>query len=846
MKNLFIPAGIVAFLAFTFIALNKQDRYPKPDPGSNDTYILTDQEEDENHLLREQWIEKMHRAAPGTNWRKIDRNTRWNRKDELLAKKYSRSGNYTPYANGKILAYWEERGSDNQSGRITCADADTILHKIYCAGQGGTVYRGEMDGTGWTPLNDYINLGGIGWIKSMHHNNMHRILVKSNKYFYYSDDDGMTWNEATGLNNVQSWGSIRKAGMVYDSLMNPVIVLLVQEWDYSNWNPILTLYKSTDLGTTFSKLRTFNPGSSSSRTYDIWTSVLPDPNTYLVTHDSIYHFDVFTNALTGLSAVPTGNSSYNLITGCIQPDTMVLYLYYNSDIYQSIDSGQTWAFRTNLAKSPFRNTSFVCSYSDPQTLFFGNYESWKSTDGGINWQKMNNWYDYYGDVENKLHADMPAYTIWFDTTGNENVYICTDGGIYLSDDLITTVKNLSLKGLNVSQFYTVYTNRSDTNYIYGGTQDQGFQRCTVDSGGILGFDQTISGDYGHIVSSDSGSSIWFEYPGFIAFNEDATQGVWDATADFNGINSLWIPPLLEDPYDIYNCYLAGYNNIYKATYDPITQNITFNVFATIGSADLTAMAYSPVDPTIWYVLNENGSFYYSYDQGVTWNHTALPDGPGTHWFYGATIFASKSTPGLVYIGGSGYSTPPVFVSSDSGKTFTPVTNGLPNTLVYQLEGTSDDSLVYAATEVGAYVFTVDDSTWHLLSGSQSPDQIYWTVDVVEKQHTVRFGTHGRGIWDFRYFVEDTATKSVSELVEDREFVLIPNPCNDQLSIRLGRSYVNLTFRVYNISGKLVRTFSKNTGQFIDINLGGLQNGTYILSVTGSNGLHITRRFVKLK
>ena len=35
-----------------------------------------------------------------------------------------------------------------------------------------------------------------------------------------------------------------------------------------------------------------------------------------------------------------------------------------------------------------------------------------------------------------------------------------------------------------------------------------------------------------------------------------------------------------------------------------------------------------------------------------------------------------------------------------------------------------------------------------MGGISAPDQTYWSVEFVEELNTARFGTYGRGIWDF--------------------------------------------------------------------------------------------------
>ena len=46
------------------------------------------------------------------------------------------------------------------------------------------------------------------------------------------------------------------------------------------------------------------------------------------------------------------------------------------------------------------------------------------------------------------------------------------------------------------------------------------------------------------------------------------------------------------------------------------------------------------------------------------------------------------------------------------------------------------------------VYSRNDNEWYFLSGISAPDQTYWSVDYIPEINTARFGTYGRGIWDF--------------------------------------------------------------------------------------------------
>lgn len=225
--------------------------------------------------------------------------------------------------------------------------------------------------------------------------------------------------------------------------------------------------------------------------------------------------------------------------------------------------------------------------------------------------------------------------------------------------------------------------------------------------------------------------------------------------DFPGNGYLWIAPLMEHPEFSNRAILGGGginggNHLVELSVDLSVQGnqITYNENDYNFSGTVSAMGYSPIDSSYRYVLTENGKFYYSSDSGENWEQNLSFTGPGGHYFYGSTIWASSQELGKVFIGGSGYSNSPVFVSDNHGQTFIELNNGLPNTLVFQLAGTPDDALIFAATEIGPYVYSENENEWFLLSGLSAPDQTYWSVDFIPEINTARFGTYGRGIWDF--------------------------------------------------------------------------------------------------
>src|SRR5690606_25591629 len=141
----------------------------------------------------------------------------------------------------------------------------------------------------------------------------------------------------------------------------------------------------------------------------------------------------------------------------------------------------------------------------------------------LGFTRVNPWHEYYGDPENKLHADISLVQAFPDGAGGEILLIATDGGLYESTDGAASVRNLSLLGLRQAQYYSSYTRRSAPYSLSVGAQDQGYQRTPFPDPGLLELEQAISGDYGHLASSDDGASVWMNYPGFTLLDPDPSR-----------------------------------------------------------------------------------------------------------------------------------------------------------------------------------------------------------------------------------------------------------------------------------------------------------------------------------
>jgi flagellar hook capping protein FlgD len=800
---------------------------------------IAQNQEDINHLFREddpsykiereQWMNEMHRCEPGVNHELINYEIRASRaRDRSVALESAlRSGSFPKSSDelpvgGYLHGQWIEKGSQNQSGRTHIGDIDFDRNLIYLASSGGNVWRGTLEGEDWTCLNNGRKFPNIRMVRIMKHEGSNRVIIATNSpsAVYYSDNEGLSWERAEGLENPARWGGVRRAIITNDP--EPEMYVLFNEWDYVDWGSRAGLYRSTDMGETFEHLARWRYDNTGSGHFDIWTPRYDRSEVFIAHVDTISEVqDDGTIVPVGLIETPRDYTSLKnvFLQGFYREDKYEFFLFMNisgslTEFYASTDEAATWKYRGEVTFGPFQDNSFTVSTLDPDNMFCGGVECFRSHDGGVTWTRVNKWGAYYGNPADLLHADIPGITCFRLPEGGEITHVATDGGSYLSTDYLRTVKNISLDGLNVSQYYTVYTNRDNMTFIYAGAQDQGFQRTDSDTGGTAYFKQLISGDYGHLTSSNNGKMLWTVYPGFaMVYLNSIAASPARKTWNFVG-NRLWLPPILADPRDPAVAYAAVGGTgveakITKLTYTPdsskvIAEVLPFDFSLGESGRKISSLAISETDPDRWYVLTNKGMFFTSSDNGVSWTENDEFTAMGGHYFYGSNILPSKLEPGKLVIAGSGYSNPGAYVSMDHGATFAPMDSSLPNTLVYDISMSDDEEFIFAATSVGPYVYIAAQGEWFDLADLDTPDQTYWCIDYIDEIKTARFATYGRGIWDFK-ISEIVGTKPNPAFVaSEPRLDSYPNPTRSgttfDFTIPGGAS---ASLRIYDMLGRVV-------------------------------------------
>lgn len=778
------------------------------------------EEREENREERERWIEERHRTAPGVNWRIVERENRAARINETKRgeRRLSSLGAADTVAN--LVGRWIERGSSNQAGRVVYADlatihypgVDTVAEAIYAASAGGHVWRGDIDGRNWAVLNDRERFEDIRYLKARATTGVPFLLAVHNgpAAAHYSEDGGATWHLSTGLDSIARWGFFSRAVSVDPA--GDTILALGSEWDYSSaWRAISTLYRSTDGGRSFKRLHSDDGDVG---VHDIWAAGDGTGAAWMIHGDSL--FTIHGNVVSYSSSLPSLFSTSTQVTlvGSTAGARATLYAFTRDNdslaCHRSIDTGQNWTRRGNTI-DPFSRLSIAASPLDRNLLMIGGVEVWMSENGGTSWTRKSRWGEYYNNPSERLHADIPAI-LPADIRGRWSWLIGTDGGLYAAERTLDNVSNLSLDGLRVGQYYSSATSADGTTMAVG-AQDQGFQIIEGDTGGIAPLAQRISGDYGHLSTGDGSANFWCVYPGFTMVRRPDNNLI-SRNFDGNPSMRLWMAPLATIPGTSHRG-LAGLGGENSGAHlwdmeivNDELQAIELPYDFSNGDNDvkISAVAVSPIDTNHWYVLTTDGTFFHSGDAGANWTVTAEYGGPGAQYFYGATVLPSRRTLGRVWVGGSGYSSPAVFASSNHGRTFDSLSTGLPPTLVQGLAADPEERYLFAATEAGPYLFRLDVNQWYDMSGANAPDQTWWGVEYVDTLKTARFVTYGRGVWDFKaegQLAEVTRGESSEKIgIAVSPSILRASSGECRIDVSMPRAGTG-TVKVYDATGRVV-------------------------------------------
>jgi photosystem II stability/assembly factor-like uncharacterized protein len=439
-------------------------------------------------------------------------------------------------------------------------------------------------------------------------------------------------------------------------------------------------------------------------------------------------------------------------------------------IYRSDDGGETWQLLTDDHRFRQRAWYYSHIFADPKSadsVYILNTAAYRSNDGGKTFTSVR-----------APHGD--NHGLWIDPTNPNRLINGNDGGATISTDGAKTWTTQDNQP--TAQFYHVTTDNRFPYYIYGAQQDNstvGIASASAE-GGIDRADwyDVGGGESGYIAPDPTDPQIVYagSYGGEITrydHRTGETLGVnpWPvnpigwAAADVKH-RFQWTEPIVFSPHDPKTLYFAG-EVLFKTTDGgmswttvspdltrndkqkqqasggPITKDNTgVEVYDTIFS-----VVESPVQKDLVWAGTDDGLVHLTRDAGQHWENVtpkAMPE-----WGTVSMIEASPTEAGTAYLAVERHKlddfAPYVFKTTDFGKTWTSLVNGLPasNYVHVVRVDPKHPGLLFAGTETGVYISFDDGSHWQSLQLNLPPSPVN---DLIIKNNDLVVATHGRSFW----------------------------------------------------------------------------------------------------
>jgi photosystem II stability/assembly factor-like uncharacterized protein len=439
-------------------------------------------------------------------------------------------------------------------------------------------------------------------------------------------------------------------------------------------------------------------------------------------------------------------------------------------LYRSDDGGESWQQVNpshSLWQRPWYYMHVIADPRDENVLYIMDVDSYKSTDGG---HLFNRFRVPHGD----------NHGLWIDPRDTRRMIASNDGGVTVTID---GGKNWTREDNQpTGQFYHVITDAATPYRVYGSQQDSGSVAIISrsDEGSIDRTDwyDVGGGEAGYIAPYPPDPNIVYaaDYQGNITRYDRHIGQVKSITeqpelSDAYGAANLehrfqWTAPVMISPHDPNTLYHAG-EMLFKTTdggvhWQAISPDLTRNDKSKqkVSGGDITlddsgteyydtifALAESPITKGLLWVGTDDGLIQLTQDDGKTWTNITPKDMP--EWSRISQIDPSPHDPGTAYVAVDRHQFddlhPYIYKTSDYGKTWTKLIQGLPDTAFARVvrEDAKKRGLLYAGTEQGIFVSFNDGAKWQPLQLNLPTVPVH---DLVVKDNDLVVATHGRAFW----------------------------------------------------------------------------------------------------
>ena len=697
-----------------------------------------------------------------------------------------------------------------RGGRSNCATGVVGNPNVYYQGTtGGGLWKTDDMGITWRNVSDgFFKTGSVGAVAvaesdpniayvGMGEHAVRGVMTSGGDGVYKSTDAGKTWKKI-GLDLTQHISRI-----VINS-KDPNIVYVAAQGALYSKSKERGIYKSVDGGLTWKKVLYVdektgcaeismdmnNPSILYAAMWEHgrlpWKVISGGPGSGLYkSTDAGEHWEKMKEGLPkemGKMSIAVCRSNSEKIYALIESDSEK----EEGGLYMSEDAGKSWSQVSDDNHLIQRAWYYIELFPDPlneNTLYVMSASAFRSIDGGKTWEDISN---THGDYHN----------LWINPTNSNNMIISDDGGSAITFNQGKTWS--SQNNQPTAQFYRINVDNQFPYNIYGGQQDNSSVKIASREPGGGGITNT-SWTY-----SAGGESA------FLAFDPDDPQfvlgGSYQGTIEVLNTKAKastnimaapiqyltrdakdmkyrynWNAPIIwskHEPTVFYHGsqYLLRTDDMGK-TWKEVSPDLTRNekekqgkpgvpyTNEAVGAENYGTLAYvieSPHEKGVIYTGSDDGYVYLTKDNGAHWENVT-PSG-----LQECLINAIEVSPfdkATAYIATTRYKfndhTPGLYKTTDYGKTWTKINNGIPNSAFTRVvrEDVSRRDLLFAGTETGIYISWNGGKNWEPFQLNMPVTPI---TDLRIHQGNLIAATSGRSFWILddlsliRQYKKDTA------------------------------------------------------------------------------------------
>ncbi|HKN82667.1 MAG TPA: hypothetical protein VJW17_04495 [Pyrinomonadaceae bacterium] len=690
---------------------------------------------------------------------------------------------------------------------------------FYFGSVGGGVWKSVNAGRTWTPIFDSTNvasIGGIGVAPSdpnviyvgTGEADMRDSIAYGNGVFK-STDAGKTWKHV-GLENTKQIGRI-----IVDPKNPDTVFVAVLGLAYGS-NPDRGVYRSRDGGATWQKVLfknedigaidlAFDPADSRIVYATLWNVRRPPWFIYAPANGPGAGIFKSTDGGTTWTEISQGipvEGRGHIGIAVAPTNRNRIYAVVDAKeggVFISNDAGATWARLSSDKRLWDRGWYFekvTVDTKNPDVVYVMNTSIYRSTDGGKKWTP----------IKGAPGGD-DYHQLWINPDDPSRMIAGSDQGAIVTVDGAATWS--SWYNQPTAQLYHVAADNRFPYWLTGAQQDSG----AVGTPSRSNHSEISNRDWeGLCAGGESGYTAPDPLRPEILFGGtvsrcnvltgDTKNVSPERGATAGQYRHAWTQPLVFSQADPHALYYAN-QFLYKTTnggesWTQISQDLTredpgappnLNEAAAVDAPQdkrrgvIYTIAPSPLRaPTIW-IGTDDGLIHLTNDDGKTWLNVTPP--VLTSWSKVVMIEASHFNVNEAYAAVERHQLtdyePHIYRTTDSGKTWTEITSGLPAGVYVQTikEDPQRRGLLFTGTERAVFVSFDDGDHWQSLQLNLPPASMR---DVAIYHDDLIVATHGRGFWiidDITVLrqINDDVTRANAHLFQPADAILM-TPGND--------------------------------------------------------------------